>query len=84
MNLLTNEIQFSKIYYEVFSRKLFSCFSVHLQTKLAEYVWSLHPNITLVRLPDRQGLIRARLYGAHVATGEVIQSTVSLNLRQPR
>ncbi|XP_060589941.1 polypeptide N-acetylgalactosaminyltransferase 11-like [Ruditapes philippinarum] len=44
----------------------------HLQSKLAEYVWSLHPNITLVRLPDRHGLIRARLYGAHVATGEVL------------
>ncbi|XP_053374190.1 polypeptide N-acetylgalactosaminyltransferase 11-like, partial [Mercenaria mercenaria] len=44
----------------------------HLQAKLAEYLWSLHPNITLVRLPDRQGLIRARLYGAHVATGEVL------------
>ncbi|KAL4222749.1 hypothetical protein ACF0H5_018790 [Mactra antiquata] len=44
----------------------------HLQSKLSEYLWSLHPNITLVRLPDRQGLIRARMYGAHVASGEVL------------
>lgn len=44
----------------------------HLQNKLAEYLWTLHPNITLVRLPDRQGLIRARMYGAHVASGEVL------------
>ncbi|XP_052245931.1 polypeptide N-acetylgalactosaminyltransferase 11-like [Dreissena polymorpha] len=44
----------------------------HLQEKLAIYIWELHPNVTLVRTPTRQGLIRARMYGAHVATGEVL------------
>ncbi|XP_052807246.1 polypeptide N-acetylgalactosaminyltransferase 11-like [Mya arenaria] len=44
----------------------------HLHSQLAEYLWHLHPNITLVRTPKREGLIRARIYGAHVASGEVL------------
>ena len=41
--------------------------------RLAEYIWNLPGRkVKLVRTPDRQGLIRARMYGAHVATGEVV------------
>ncbi|WAQ93694.1 GLT11-like protein [Mya arenaria] len=45
----------------------------HLHSQLAEYLWHLHPNITLVRTPKREGLIRARIYGAHVASGEWLE-----------
>jgi polypeptide N-acetylgalactosaminyltransferase len=46
---------------------------VELQGKLERYIETQLPSIVrLVRLKERQGLIRARLAGAKEATGEVI------------
>ncbi|MBN3306233.1 GALT5 acetylgalactosaminyltransferase, partial [Amia calva] len=43
----------------------------YLKEKLDEYM-SQFPKVRIVRLKERQGLIRARLAGAAVATGEVL------------
>jgi len=42
----------------------------HLQGQLEEYI-KAYPKITLVRAPERIGLIRARLLGASAATAQV-------------
>lgn len=45
-----------------------------LKEKLQLYIEKNFPKekIKLIRMPDRQGLIRARLAGAHLATGDVL------------
>ena len=43
----------------------------HLKGKLESYVATL-PKVKLVRTPQREGLIRARTYGADHASGDVI------------
>src|ERR1700712_4543463 len=38
-----------------------------------EFVYTKLPNkVKLIRTPERAGLIRARIYGAHHSTGEVL------------
>ena len=51
-----------------------NCFCLEeLQEKLDYYVATRLPKkITLVRLPKRSGLIKARLEGAKEATGDVL------------
>lgn len=46
-------------------------FTGHLGAKLQEYVDLNFSKVKLLRTPQRQGLIRARVYGADHATGEV-------------
>ena len=43
----------------------------HLMEPLERYI-AQYPKITLVRAPERVGLIRARLMGASAATAEVL------------
>ena len=43
----------------------------HLKEKLKEYIRE-YPKIKLVRTKEREGLIRARVYGADHASGEVL------------
>ena len=43
----------------------------HLMEPLERYI-ARYPKITLVRAPERVGLIRARLMGASAATAEVL------------
>lgn len=43
----------------------------HLKEKLKEYIREYH-KIKLVRTKEREGLIRARVYGADHASGEVL------------
>ncbi|XP_013401251.1 polypeptide N-acetylgalactosaminyltransferase 13 isoform X3 [Lingula anatina] len=44
----------------------------YLKTPLETYISTLSPKIKLLRLPERSGLIRARLHGARLATAEVL------------
>lgn len=45
----------------------------HLKDKLRRYIQNKFPSkVKLLRLPQRQGLIRARLAGAKLATGDVL------------
>ncbi|KAL3831975.1 hypothetical protein ACJMK2_023663 [Sinanodonta woodiana] len=47
--------------------------SEQLHENIAEYIWNILPHkIKLVRTPRRLGLIRARMYGARIATAEVL------------
>ncbi|CEF64581.1 Putative polypeptide N-acetylgalactosaminyltransferase 9 [Strongyloides ratti] len=43
----------------------------HLKKQLDDYM-SQYPKVKILRLPDRVGLIRARLEGAKIATGKVL------------
>jgi glycosyltransferase involved in cell wall biosynthesis len=45
--------------------------SAHLKTPLDEYIRG-YPKVKVVRAQKREGLIRARLLGAEVATGPVL------------
>ena len=48
-----------------------TCAKDHLMEPLERYI-AQFPKITLVRAPERVGLIRARLMGASAATAEVL------------
>lgn len=48
-----------------------TCAQDHLMEPLERYI-AQFPKITLVRAPERVGLIRARLMGASAATAEVL------------
>lgn len=50
---------------------IMDCFLDHLKTRLDEYVAKLE-KVRLVRGKKREGLIRARLLGASVASAEVL------------
>jgi len=44
----------------------------HLQTELEEYAAKLPVSVKIIRMPERSGLIRARLLGAENAVGSVL------------
>ena len=54
--------------------KFYHCRSVadHLHKRLDDYLAIKFTNVKVVRAPQREGLIRARLLGASVAKGEVL------------
>lgn len=51
---------------------IFLCFVAFTKKPLDNYLRKHFDNVKVVHLPDRMGLIRARLAGAKVATGEVL------------
>ena len=48
-----------------------NCFSAHLKKPLDYYLTNF-PKVKVLRLPSRQGLIRARLAGVEIAKGPVL------------
>lgn len=62
--LLQDIIMYVKITFHVFSD--------FLKEKLDDYVREYLPKVQVIHLPERQGLILARLAGAKLAVGEVL------------
>ena len=55
------------------SLHLFVWIKGEIKGKLMEFVYTkLPPKVKLIRTPERAGLIRARMFGAHHSTGQVL------------
>lgn len=70
MTLVTIVSFFRNLIRSIKSRFIFQI--VHLGETLDDYMQKLSNKIKIVRLKKREGLIRARLHGAEVATGDVL------------